>query len=59
MVTFICKQCYQEIPRFYALRKQENVQHGILIQTENVHPGKFNSAVDQTNFKEEIRFRFF
>ena len=41
------------------MRKQENIQHGILIQTENVHSGKFNSAVDQTNNKEEFRFRIF
>ena len=28
-VTFKCKLCYQEFPRFYALRQHRNTQHGM------------------------------
>ena len=30
-VTFKCKLCYQEIPRFYALPQQRKTQHGMQI----------------------------
>ena len=47
-VTFQCKLCYQELPRFHALRQHKNSQHVFSINTANVDPD------DNTNERDDL-----
>ena len=56
-VTFKCKLCYQEFPRFYALRQHRNNQHGIHIRsrTRDVDVEHIVGDVDDHSLREELR----
>ena len=54
-VSFNCKLCYQEFPRFYALRQHKSTQHGFSIKTANLDPEDIMNEEDDTNLKEEVR----
>ena len=56
-VTFKCKLCYQESPRFYALRQHKSTQHGMPIgsRTRIVDVGHIVGDVEDERLKEEWR----
>ena len=56
-VTFNCKLCFQEFPRFYALRQHRNTQHGMQIgsRTRDVDVGHMVGDVEDHRLREEVR----
>ena len=56
-VTFKCKLCYQEFPRFYALRQHRNTQHGMQIGswTRDVSLEHIVGDVQDHSLREELR----
>ena len=54
-VTFKCKLCYQELPRFYALRLHRNTQHGMQIGsgTRDVDVEHIVGDVEDHSLREE------
>ena len=56
-VTFKCELCYQEFPRFYALRHYGNTQHGMQIVsgTRDVDKEHIVGDVEDHNLREELR----
>ena len=55
VVTFKCKLCCQQFPRFYALRQHKNTQHDFLIRKAKSDPDDIINEVDDANLKEELR----
>ena len=56
-VTFKCKLCYQEFPRFYALRQYTNTQHGMQIgsRRRDVDVEHIVGDVEDHSLREELR----
>ena len=56
-VTFKCKLCYREYPRFYALRQHRNTQHGKQIgsETRDVDVEHIVGDVEDHSLREELR----
>ena len=56
-VTFKFKLCYQEFPRFYALRQHRNNQHGMQIRsgTRNVDVEHIARDIEDHRLREELR----
>ena len=56
-VTFKCKLCFQEFPRFYALRQPRNTQHGMQIGsgTRDVVVEHIVGDVEDHRLRDELR----
>ena len=56
-VNFKCTICYQEFPRFYALRQHRNTQHGLQIgsRTRDVDVVHIVGDVEDHGLREELR----
>ena len=55
--TFKCKLCYQEFPKFYALRQHGNTQHGMQLGsgTRDVDVEHIMGDVENHSLREELR----
>ena len=56
-ITFKCKLCFQEFPRFYALRQHRNTQHGMQVGsgTKNVDVEHTVGDFEDHSLREELR----
>ena len=56
-VIFKCKLCFQEFPRFYAVRQHRNTQHGMQIGsgTRDVNLERIVGDVEDHNLREGLR----
>ena len=55
MLPSCAKQCFQEIPGFYALRQHQNTKHGFPIKTAKFDLDDIINQVDDKNLIEELR----
>ena len=55
MVVVKWKLCFQDFPRFYALRQHKNTQHVLLFKTTKVDPDDIINEIDITNLRQELR----